>query len=143
VAVQPKPVRSPGLIPGRGRRATGSVTAPVDRQPRRRGAGASFPRPTSPRPTRRFAASLSAAPTPAPDSPVRGRFAGGSVGGLMFVFVAATLVMVTAVIAVGIVDRWWVLVPVMLVDLATTFGVVAYIMRLLADVGEAPRSTPR
>jgi hypothetical protein len=65
------------------------------------------------------------------------------VGALLFVFVAATLVMVTAVIAVGIVDRWWVLVPVMLVDFATTFGVVAYIMRLLADDGEAPRSTPR
>jgi hypothetical protein len=57
----------------------------------------------------------------------------------MFVFVAATLVMVT----VGIVDRCWVLAPVMLVDLATTFGVIAYIMRLLADDGEAPRSTPR
>jgi hypothetical protein len=61
----------------------------------------------------------------------------------MSVFVAATLVMVTAVIAVGIVDRWWVLVPVMLVDFATTFGVVAYIMQLLADDGEAPRSAPR
>jgi hypothetical protein len=137
VAVQPKPVRSPGLTPGRGRRATASVTSLVDRQPRRRGAGVS-----SPRPSRGFAASLSAAPAPVPESPVRGRFAGGGVGGLMSVFVAATLVMVTAVIAVGIVDRWWVLVPVMLVDFATTFGVVAYIMRLLADDGEAPRSTP-
>jgi hypothetical protein len=57
----------------------------------------------------------------------------------LFVFVAATLVMVT----VGIVDRCWVLAPVMLVDLATTFGVVAYITRLFADDGEAPRSTPR
>jgi hypothetical protein len=138
VAVEPKPVRSPGLIPGRGRRATASVTSPVDRQPRRRGAGVS-----SPRPTRGLAASLSAAPAPAPDSPVRGRFPGGSVSGLMFVFVTATLVMVTAVIVVGIVDRWWVLVPVMLVDFATTFGVVAYIIRLLADDGAAPRSTPR
>ena len=137
MAVQPKPVRSPGLTPRRGRRATAPVTSPVDRQPRRRGADVS-----SPRPTRRFAASLSVAPAPAPDSPVRGRFPGGGVGGLMSVFVAATLVMVTAVIAVGIVDRWWVLVPVMLVDFATTFGVVAYIMRLLADDGEAPRSTP-
>jgi hypothetical protein len=45
---------------------------------------------------------------------------------------------VTAVIVVGIVDRWWVLVPVMIVDFATTFGVVAYIARLLADDGEAP-----
>jgi hypothetical protein len=138
MAVQPKPVRSPGLIPRRGGRATASVTSPVDRQPRRRGAGVS-----SPRPTRRFATSLSAAPEPAPHSPVRGRFPGGGVSGLMSVFVAATLVMVTAVIAVGIVDRWWVLVPVMLVDFATTFGVVAYIMRLLADDGEAPRPTPR
>jgi hypothetical protein len=42
------------------------------------------------------------------------------------------------VIVVGIVDRWWVLVPVMIVDFATTFGVVAYIARLLADDGEAP-----
>jgi hypothetical protein len=65
------------------------------------------------------------------------------VAALLFVFVAATLVMVTAVIAAVIVDRWWVLAPVMLVDFATTFGVVAYIMRLLADDGEAPRSTPR
>jgi len=139
VAVQPKPVRSPGLIPGRGRRATASVTSPVDRRPPHRGAGVS-----SPRPTRRVGGPASAAPvSAAPDFPVRGRFPGGSVGGLMFVFVAATLVMVTAVIAVGIVDRWWVLVPVMLVDFATTFGVVAYIMRLLADDGEAPRSTPR
>jgi hypothetical protein len=143
VAVEPKPVRSPGLTPGRGRRAAASATSPVDRQPRRRGAGVSSPRPTSPRSTRRFAVSLSAAPALAPDSPVRGRFPGGSVGGLMFVFVAATLVMVTAVIAVGIVDRWWVLVPVMLVDFATTFGVVAYIMQLLADDGEAPRATLR
>jgi hypothetical protein len=60
------------------------------------------------------------------------------VGALLLVFVAATLVMVAAVIVVGIVDRLWVLVPVMLVDFATTFGVVAYIARLLADDGESP-----
>jgi hypothetical protein len=60
------------------------------------------------------------------------------VGALLFVFVAATLVMVAAVIVVGIVDRLWVLVPVMLVDFATTFGVVTYILRLLADDGESP-----
>jgi len=59
------------------------------------------------------------------------------VGALLFVFVAATLVMVAAVIVVGIVDRLWVLAPVMLVDFATTFGVVAYIARLLADDGES------
>jgi hypothetical protein len=60
------------------------------------------------------------------------------VGALLFVFVAATLVMVAAVSVVGIVDRLWVLVPVMLVDFATTFGVVAYILRVLADDGESP-----
>jgi hypothetical protein len=59
------------------------------------------------------------------------------VGALLFVFVAATLVMVAAVIGLGIVDRLWVLVPVMLVDFATTFGVVTYILRLLADDGES------
>ena len=58
---------------------------------------------------------------------------GTASGQLLSVFLAATLVMVAAVIIVGIVGRWWVLVPVMLVDFATTFGVVAYIARLLAD----------
>ena len=33
---------------------------------------------------------------------------------------------------------WTVVVPVMLVDFATTCGVVTYIMRLLADDGESP-----
>jgi hypothetical protein len=61
-----------------------------------------------------------------------------SVGALLFVFLAATLVMVAAVILVGIVERSWVLVPVMLVDFATTLGVVAYITGLLADDGESP-----
>ena len=59
-------------------------------------------------------------------------------GALLLVFLAATLVMVAAVIGVGIVARWWVLVPVMLADFATTFGVVAYITRLLGDDGESP-----
>ena len=59
------------------------------------------------------------------------------VGTLLGVFLAATLVMVTAVVVVGSVDRLWILVPAMLVDFATTFGVVTYIMRLLADDGES------
>jgi hypothetical protein len=41
-------------------------------------------------------------------------------------------------VTVGIVDRCWVLAPVMLVDLATTFGVVAYIMRLLPTMARHP-----
>lgn len=44
--------------------------------------------------------------------------------------------MVVAITAVGLVDAWWVLVPVMLVDLAVTFGVVSGIARLLSDDGE-------
>ena len=67
----------------------------------------------------------------------RRRSAADGVGQLLSVFLAATLVMVTAVIVVGIVDRLWVVVPVMLVDFATTFGVVAYIARLLAGDGES------
>ena len=59
-------------------------------------------------------------------------------GQLLSVFLAGDARHVTAVIVVGIVDRWWVLVPVMIVDFATTFGVVAYIARLPADDGEAP-----
>lgn len=55
---------------------------------------------------------------------------------MLSVFLAATLVMVVAVIAVGAVNDWWILLPVMLVDFGTTFLVVAFIMRLLADDGE-------
>lgn len=58
--------------------------------------------------------------------------------GLLLVFVAATLVMVGAVIAAAAVNRWWVLVPVMCVDLAATFGVFEIIARLLRDDGESP-----
>jgi hypothetical protein len=68
----------------------------------------------------------------------RRRSARHGVGQLLSVFLAATLVMVVAVIVVGTVDRWWVLVPVMLVDFAVTFGVIAYIARLLVDDGESP-----
>lgn len=52
-------------------------------------------------------------------------------------FLSATLVMVVAVIAVGAVNHWWVLLPVMLVDFGATYLVVAFIMRLLADDGES------
>jgi hypothetical protein len=45
--------------------------------------------------------------------------------------------MVVAVIAVGVVNHWWVLLPVMLVDFGATFVVATYTMRLLADDGES------
>jgi hypothetical protein len=138
VTVQTKPVCSPALAPTRSRRVTPPLPSPAGhRPPRRRDSQA----PTLAHP--RVRAPLVATPAPPRYARTRGRrLPRDSVGALLLVFVAATLVMVAAVIVVGIVERWWVLVPVMLVDFATTFGVVAYIMRLLADDGEAPRSTP-
>jgi len=43
--------------------------------------------------------------------------------------------MVVAVVLVGAVDRMWVLVPVMLVDLAVTFAVIATLVSLTGDDG--------
>jgi hypothetical protein len=57
--------------------------------------------------------------------------------------------MVLAVAAVTVVDRWWVLVPVMLLDFTVTFAVIATIVHLLRDDGNspprggAPTSSPR
>jgi hypothetical protein len=134
VAVQPKPRPASAPAPGDSRRARAVPTTRLDRRPRRRGAGEG----TIDAP-RRFRTPPSTASAPARHPSRReGPSAGAGVGQLLSVFLAATLVMVTAVIVVGIVDRWWVLVPVMLVDFATTFGVVAYLARLLADDGEAP-----
>jgi hypothetical protein len=52
---------------------------------------------------------------------------------LLLVFFGATILMVVAVVLVGAVGQWWVLVPVMLVDLTVTFAVLASIVRLLGD----------
>jgi hypothetical protein len=134
VAVQPKPVLSSAPAPAGGRQAAPAHHTPVGHRPRRRGAGEG----TTPG-HRRVRVPLRTAPAAARHLPTRaGRAARHGVGQLLSVFLAATLVMVAAVIVVGIVGRWWVLVPVMLVDFATTFGVVAYIARLLADDGESP-----
>jgi hypothetical protein len=51
------------------------------------------------------------------------------------VFFAATMLMVVAVVLVGAVDQMWVLVPVMLVHLLATFGVLVAIMQLLGTDG--------
>jgi hypothetical protein len=133
VGVQRKPVRSPALAPVRSRRASGPLPAAAGRRPRRRGTDED-PTPEK----RRFGPPPGDAPAEGHLSPVRGRqFAGDSAGSLLCVFLAATLVMVAAVIVVGIADRWWVLVPVMLVDFAITFGLMSYVVRLLGDDGEA------
>lgn len=58
---------------------------------------------------------------------------------LLLVFFAATLIMVVAVVLVGAVGQWWVLVPVMLVDLTVTCVVLASLVQLLSDDGKPAR----
>jgi fatty acid desaturase len=72
------------------------------------------------------------APRGAPQPPGR-RVSGGDE--LLLVFFAATMVMVIAVVLVGAVLQWWVLVPVMLVDLGVTFAVIATLLHLLGHDG--------
>lgn len=52
---------------------------------------------------------------------------------LIAVFTAAMLVMVGLAVLTAIVGQWWILVPVMIVDLAATTAVLASIASLLAD----------
>jgi hypothetical protein len=54
---------------------------------------------------------------------------------LFLVFFLAAVIMVVAVVLVGAVDQWWVLVPVMLVHLLATFGVLVAIVQLLGTDG--------
>jgi hypothetical protein len=68
-----------------------------------------------------------------PSSTARSSFGRDRGVDLMLIFVAATLLMVVAVAVVTVVDRWWVLVPVMLVDFAATFAVLTSITSLLGD----------
>lgn len=118
VTVRPKPRSRPAHAPTKSRRPAGP--AEPSHRPPRRGAGEVRRDPAAPSPR-----------VPAPQHPV------DDVGALLAVFLTATLVMVVAVIAVGAVSHWWVLLPVMLVDFGATFLVVAFIMRLLADDGES------
>jgi len=55
----------------------------------------------------------------------------------MLVFMAALTVMVAAVAVLAVVDAWWVLVPVMCLDLAATFVVLGSVARLLHDESES------
>jgi hypothetical protein len=73
-------------------------------------------------------------PKPAPgapsseSSPIRDR--GIS---LLAIFTAATLLIVALVCLLGSVDRWWILIPVMAIDLTVTGAVLAVMVRLLDD----------
>jgi hypothetical protein len=71
--------------------------------------------------------------SPSSDRPPAGRLSGGE--HLLLVFFAATVIVVVAVVLAGAVAQWWVLVPVMLVDLAVTFAVIATLVHLLGDDG--------
>ena len=70
--------------------------------------------------------------SPVPDDPRQRRTAPGA-SEILLVFVAAIMVMVAAVTVVAEVDRWWVLVPVMVVAVLAVLGVLATITHLLAD----------
>ena len=52
---------------------------------------------------------------------------------LLAIFTASTLLIVALVCLVGSVDRWWILIPVMAIDLAVTGAVLAVMVRLLDD----------
>jgi hypothetical protein len=52
---------------------------------------------------------------------------------LLAVFTAATLLIVALVCLVASVDHWWILIPVMAIDLAVTGAVLAVMVRLLDD----------
>lgn len=52
---------------------------------------------------------------------------------LLAIFTAATLLIVALVCLVGGVDRWWILIPVMAIDLAATGIVLTAMIRLLDD----------
>ncbi len=104
--------------------------------PRRRAAptGAGPPRtsiPAGPRPERDAPRPVTSPASTGPSSdasPIRDR--GIS---LLAIFTAATLLIVALVCLVGGVDRWWILIPVMAIDLAVTGAVLAVMVRLLDD----------
>jgi hypothetical protein len=61
--------------------------------------------------------------------------------GLLYVFPAATAIVVAAVWALGAVDSWWVLVPAFVVYLLATSGVMRAVSHTLASE-EEPEQLP-
>jgi hypothetical protein len=53
--------------------------------------------------------------------------------GLLLIFTAGVLVMVGLITLIAIIDRWWMLGPVMAFDFVVTAAVLAIIVRLLGD----------
>jgi hypothetical protein len=127
VAIQSKPVRPTRSASARGRRAAATPPGRAGR-PSDGDAVVSSPRAAAPPPT-----------SPIIARPPRG--AGGPSERdrgieLLLAFVVAALVMVAAVAILAAVGSWWLLVPVMLVDFAATFAVIATIVHLLRDGGD-------
>ena len=52
---------------------------------------------------------------------------------LMAAFISAMLVMIAMAVVVGMVDAWWVLIPVMATDFAVTAAVLVVVVSLLND----------
>jgi hypothetical protein len=121
--VEPHLEQLRGPAPGPRRTATpGSVRPPRTSRPAHPRRDRDAPQPTS-------------SPTAAVPSgePSRLRDRGIS---LLAIFTAATLLIVALVCLVAGVDRWWILIPVMAVDLAVTGIVLAAMVRLLDDGSE-------
>jgi hypothetical protein len=103
--------RSPVSRPRRPATASEQTSIPIRRRPSDDG------RPPKPAPSAATA-----------DEPLRDR--GVS---LMTIFTGAMLLIVALVCLVAGVDRWWILIPVMAIDLAVTGAVLAVMARLLDD----------
>ena len=119
MVLQAKPVH-PARRPRRG--------VPAARPPRTRrrvDAGEAAARSQPPAPPRSARPSPAETTAPRTDRGIR----------FLLVFVAAMLIMVAGVTLVGAVGQWWVLVPVMLVDLILTYIVLALIVELLGEGG--------
>jgi hypothetical protein len=128
VAIQSKPVRPTRFTPARGRR---SAAVPPGRAGRPTDAGGAIAT------TQRAAAPPPPTPSSARPSPGPGGSSDRDPGiELLLAFVVAALVMVVAAAIVAVVGRWWVLVPVMLVDFVATVAVIASIVHLLRDGGD-------
>jgi fatty acid desaturase len=123
VAVQPKVIRPP--VPGPERRGRTAV----DNPPRRSGAAGQAPQ----APQRPLAPLDPEATAPSATSGRRSSAPGAMA--MLVVLAAGALVMVAAVAVVAEVNRWWVLVPAVLLVLVGTLGVLATIVHMLADDG--------
>ena len=112
------------------RRVRGTGVTHVPSRPRL------HPRPGAPPPAvdRRDARPGTRVVSPRPSSPIRERQPATDRGiGLLIIFTAGVLVMVGLITLTAIIDRWWMLGPVMAFDFVVTAGLLAIIVRLLGD----------